>query len=146
MIIIGIDPGLVTGMARYDTHSTRPPLALEVEYAGVGDKLEEWLYSVIPEPPAAVACEKYVMLPGPKSAQPEALMLMGVVDYMCKKYDMPLSWHLPKDTKKRAPNDLLRRLGWYQQTKDGHANDGQRLILEWLALNDPETFARLLGI
>lgn len=145
MIIIGIDPGLVTGMALWNVRTDQQPVALEVEYDDVGQTLNRWLHQDRHNN-VSVACEKYVMLPGPKSAQPEALMLMGVTEYLCHMYSVPLSWHLPKDTKKRAPNDLLRRLGWYKQTKDGHANDGQRLILEWLALNQPEEFAKLLGI
>ena len=149
MIIIGVDTGLYTGMAFWNTKLSEKPTAVEVPYIETGTRLNLWLASTLalePNTKIHVACERYVMTSGVKSAQPEALMGMGAVEYICHAYGVPLRWQFPRDAKKRAPDSLLRQLGWYQRTKDGHANDAQRHILEWMACSYPEEFAHLIGI
>lgn len=148
MIIIGVDPGLVSGMAYWDTRIMEKPNAVEVPYVETGDRLFKWLYSVNARRDVHVACERYVIMSGggPKTAQPEALMGMGAVEYVARSLHFPLSWFFPVDTKRIAPDKVLRQLGWYQDTKDGHANDAMRLVLKWYADNCPNDFAELVDL
>jgi hypothetical protein len=145
MIIIAIDPGLVTGMAISRNGET--PAPCEVPYADFGTVLKGWIsVNQWPRASLVVVCEKYVMTPGIKSSQPEALMLMGVTEFLCQQYGVKLVWQFPRDAKKMCPDSFLRQAGWYQKTKDGHANDAMRHVGLWMAHNQPEEFAKLIGI
>lgn len=148
VIIVGIDTGLYTGMAYWDTKIMAKPNAIEVPYAETGQQLFRWLEGTRQRPVVHVACERYTMISGggPKTSQPEALMGMGAVEYICKAEGRPLTWYFPKDAKKLATNELLRELGWHIPTKDGHADDGQRILLKWYAEHYPRDFAELVGI
>lgn len=147
MIVIGVDTGLYTGMAYWDTKLMEKPNAIEVPYVETGERLFEWLYAVNSRPAVNVACERYVMIGGGvKTAQPEALMGMGAVEYLCRAHNVPLAWQFPVDAKRLVTDAVLRQLGWYVQTKDGHANDGQRHLLKWIADNHPGMYGELLGI
>lgn len=148
MIIIGVDTGLYTGMAYWDTKIMEKPNAIEVPYIETGDTLFKWLHSVNARQDVAVACERFVILPGSrlKTAQPEALMGMGAVEYICRAAGRRVVWQFPVDAKRLVPDSLLRQIGWYVQTKDGHANDGMRHLLKWYADNYPAAFAELAGI
>lgn len=147
VIIVGVDPGLYTGMAYWDTKIMEKPNAIEVPYVETGDTLFKWLYGVNAHSNVFVACERYTILSGgPKTSQPEALMGMGAVEYVCRSVNRPLSWYDPRDVKKLATNEMLRQLGWHIITKDGHADDAQRLILKWYADHYPRDFAELVGI
>lgn len=148
MIIVGIDTGLQTGMAYWDTKIMEKPNAIEVPYVETGETLFKWLYGVNARADVNVVCERYTMISGggPKTAQPEALMGMGMVEYVCRYLRMPLTWQFPVDAKRLAPDSLLREIGWYVKTKDGHANDGQRHLLKWYADHYPRDFAELVGI
>lgn len=148
MIIIGVDPGAYTGMAYWDTKIMAKPSAVEVPYAETGDRLFKWLYRVNARNDVHVACERYTIISGggPMTSQPEALMGMGAVEYVCRSLHFPLFWYFPVDTKRVAPNSVLRDLGWYVDTKDGHANDGQRVLLKWYADHFPRDFAELVGL
>lgn len=147
MVIIGVDTGLWTGMAYWDTKIMEKPNAIEVPYVETGDTLFKWLYGVNARASVFVACERYTMMTGgrPKTAQPEALMGMGAVEYVSRSLNRPLTWYDPKDAKKLATNEMLRDLGWHISTKDGHADDGQRILLKWYADHYPRDFAELIG-
>lgn len=148
MMIIAIDPGLMTGLAWYDAPTGRWGTE-ELTYPDVIPRLQHLLLGANmfnADDRVYVACEKYVMLPGPKSSQPEALMHMGAIEWVCRREQVPLTWQFPREAKTRAPDTVLRRIGWYKKTKDGHANDAARHVIEWLACNNPTAFADLLGI
>lgn len=145
MIVIAVDPGLVTGIAWWIPDLSPTPGCGEFSKKNVGSVLEGLLQGKDPES-VIVVCEKYVLLPGVKSAQPEALMFMGVVEFLCQKYGVKLVWQFPRDAKKMCTDGFLRKTGWYMKTKDGHANDAMRHVGLWLALNQPEEFAKLIGI
>ena len=42
----------------------------------------------------------------------------------------------PAQSKRFATDDKLKALGWYERTKDGHANDANRLMLSWIMTTD----------
>jgi hypothetical protein len=141
--LIAVDPGKGTGMAMWNTQADNTFVSFELF---TREGVYGWLDAVlIPSDDVHVICERYIMTPGAKTSQPDALMLMGAVEAFAYRARLPLHWQLPEPAKKRAPNAVLRRLGWYQNTKDGHANDAARHLLEWLAHNDPERFVQMIG-
>jgi hypothetical protein len=149
MIIIGIDPGNVTGMAQYDTEHERPALFREEPYETVGLRLRQWFSykDVVGRQNIKVGCEKYVMTSGsgPKTSQPAALMTMGVVEDLCRWEGVDWNYYLSSTTKEKS-NALLRKIGWWTPTKDGHVNDAYRVILCELGQIHPERYADLVGI
>lgn len=146
MMIIAVDPGAGTGIAYYNT-DTDEHWAGEYEYAQVAPKVETLIrYGLRRGYTVKVVCEKYVMTPGRKSPQPEALMHMGAVEWICRSEGVSLTWQFPGPAKSTVPDAILRKLGWHRVTKDGHANDAARHVLLWLAHNDTERYARMIGI
>lgn len=148
MIIIGIDPGNVTGMAFWNLALTDGPTTWREEpYETVGVQLRQWLAhaDIVGRTQIKVGVERYVMTPGPKTAQPAALMTMGVIEDLCRWHGVEWHYYLSGTTKKKS-NTLLRKLGWWTPTKDGHVNDALRVILCELAAINPDRYADLVGL
>jgi hypothetical protein len=146
MMIIAADPGKGTGLGYFDL-LTGDHWAGEYEYAEVAPKVQTLIrYGARRHATVKVVCEKYVMTPGTKSAQPDALMHMGAIEWICRQENVPLVWQFPGPAKTAVPDAVLRKLGWYRKTKDGHANDALRHVLLWVANNRPEQFADMIGI
>ncbi len=147
-IYIGVDPGGYSGMALYDTDDSTAPETVEVPYADTGTVLWQWLtVARFAGLPVHVACEVYTISSGRiMTPQPEALKGMGVVEFLCQRKGVPLTWQSPGDAKSLTKDADLRALGWYVKTKDGHANDAQRHILRLIASHDPELYGKLIGI
>lgn len=147
MIIIGIDPGNVTGMTLWDLEKEAPTQWREEPSSTVGNVLREWLDVCIPwHAEVVLSVEKYTMTPGIKTAQPAALMVMGVLEDIAQLRGIKLDYHLPATTKKQVSNTLLRKLGWWTPTKDGHVNDALRLVLCELSRVNPQRYADLVGL
>jgi hypothetical protein len=149
MILIGIDPGNVTGMALWNTALYDAPHAwFEEPYETVGLQFRQWLAhkDTVSRQNIKVGVEKYTMTPGVKTAQPAALMTMGVIEDLCRWDGISWHYHLPATTKKQVSNALLRKLGWWTPTKDGHVNDALRLVLCELSRVDPQRYADLVGL
>ena len=149
MIILGIDPGNVTGMALWnlDLHDG-PNTWYEEPYETVGLKLRVWLgyADMVGRTNIRVGVEKYTMTPGVKTAQPAALMTMGVIEDLCRYHGVAWDYFQPATTKKQVSNTLLRKLGWWTPTKDGHVNDALRVVLCELSRVDPKRYADLVGL
>lgn len=147
MIIIGIDPGNVTGMAWWDLDKPAPTQWLEQPYDGFGPALRNWFgWASDMHADVSVGVERYTMTPGIKTAQPYALMTMGIIEDQCRDNAIPWHYHLPSTTKKQVSNSLLRKLGWWTPTKDGHVNDALRVVLCELSVIDPKRYADLVGL
>jgi hypothetical protein len=146
VLIIGIDPGNVTGIAVYDLETKIKPITWETPADQVGTWMRSFDSLMRHQAPVHVIGEQYVMTPGIKTSQPAALETMGVMKDQCAHLGWSLSWVQVRTSKKTANNDLLRRLGWYTKTKDGHANDGCRLVVSGLLHYDRQEYARLTGI
>lgn len=148
MIIMGIDPGNVTGIAMYRVRALLPLLTAEVNADEVGAYVRHYLdYSVPKDELVRVRVEKYTITPGIRTPQPAALEVMGVVKDITRQRALPLSWSNPTTSKNSYPDGVLRKIKWYRRTKDGHANDAMRQVLAelvaidaagYLALTEPE--------
>lgn len=142
-MIITVDPGNVSGVAVYSGPGTIPQ-SFEVPYADFSRFFWGQLEQVIlPE----VVVERYVMTSSKLlTPQPLALMTMGQVEMACHRHGLGWHYYLASVNKANCPDSLLRKLGWYRRTKDGHANDGMRLIITHLKTRRPEEFAALVGL
>lgn len=147
-IYIAVDPGNYSGMALYDPGYADKPDTAEVPYEQTGAVLSQWLtVARSAEIDVRVACEVYTIAQHKvMTAQPDAIKGMGVVEYLCHLKGVPLTWQSPTDAKTLVPDAVLRELGWYVRTKDGHANDAQRHILRLVATHNPELYGKLVGI
>lgn len=149
MILIGIDPGNVTGMVLWNMDLEDGPTTWrEAPFEDVGRELRQWLSyrDMVGGSNIKVGVEKYTMTPGVKTAQPYALMNMGVIEDLCRWNGVEWHYHLPSTTKKQVSNSLLRKLGWWTPTKDGHVNDALRVVLCELSRVDPKRYADLVGL
>lgn len=147
MIIIAVDPGLFSGYAFWSSSDPRQILTEELSYSQLGRRvrtdLEEFSERTAD---LHLVCERYTMTPGVKSAQPEALKIMGQLELLADMYGRQLHYYLPTTTKSMIQNKRLKQVGWYRPTPDGHANDGARVVGVHLATRHPEIFGDLFGI
>lgn len=151
LILVGVDPGKVTGVAiwwspdHYDSEHTEIESA-EVEHPGsVPAVIKRMLDG---ERPALLACERFKQPQGPvhMSAQPDAAQVVGMMRSLAEELHVRCVYQSPGPAKKIAPDALLRRIGWYVKTRDGHDNDARRHVLLLAASFFPETFASITGL
>lgn len=146
MLVLTVDPGKVSGVGLYRTGHR--PQYHEIPYAQTPMTVHAMVCTAQRDGlPVELAVEKYtistnrVMTP-----QPEALMCMGALEHIGRLLEVPWFYYTPGASKSVGTDDRLKQLGWYQRTKDGHANDGARLVLVHLAVQHPQVFADLLGL
>ena len=90
------------------------------------DLVEEFLNG---QPPALVVCESFIPRPGAKTWQPDAIETIGVLRHLCRWHRHRFELQAPADAKRFSTDAKLKRLGWYQPTEGGHANDAIRHLL-----------------
>lgn len=61
--------------------------------------------------------------------QYDTLYINGYMDGLCHSLGLPYHELTPAESKGFGEDPKLRRLGWYEKTSDGHANDAARLVL-----------------
>lgn len=129
--IIGVDPGTSMGIFALrigDRHAERMHF-LQTDVETAVNWLEETLYAVSESPEGVlIACERYTVTPetGKRTQQPTALQAIGVVKLMVERYGTRFIMMPPGDVKAFAPNEMLKRLGFYTTPAEvGHhdAND-----------------------
>lgn len=150
MIIVGVDPGKITGIAIYvsadefeDPSHGHTIVSEEVPAREVGTFLRQWTAGIHSKN-MIWAVEKFIIMPGrPKTAQPDALLVTGIVQGLAvgSRYVE----QGPGPAKRMCNDQVLKRLGWYTPTKDGHANDAKRHIVLAMATYYQEQFAAMAG-
>lgn len=150
MIIVGVDPGKVTGVAVW-----HDPTVFDTARYGELDVAEvEDSEAVVPvlrrmldgEQPTLVAIERFVSSGRRMTFQPHAQQVVGAVKSYCLEENVPLIFQQPGPAKKTAPNHVLKSIGWYRPTPDDHANDAVRHVLRCLATYHTDVYARVVGI
>jgi len=129
MIIVGFDPGLMSGLVRVViqdgkiTHSE----AYELEFYDAIAKLVEWIYDRVGE--FHIAYETYVQMPGRKP-MPYSLELIGAMKALLwtEGITEQCSGRAPSKAK-MIDNDRLRKYGLWLKGGRGHANDAYRHAL-----------------
>lgn len=128
--IISIDPGKTTGWSEitYTRDTFIIEAAAELTINEVLDTLLNGLDDPDIEKPDAIVIEDFKITAGTgKLGSPDwSLRLIGAVEYICYKYDIPLVKQLPVNAKNFSSNERLRRIGMWHKGGAGHANDSLR--------------------
>lgn len=123
VIIVGVDPGESTGVAilsdgnlvnvfQGEASDAISLVEIMCEHAKLkGDRL-------------IIACERFVsMRSGPKTHQPKAQQIAGVMDHIAEAYGMRCVKQGPADAWAVASNEVLKKLGIYQRGSDVSQRD-----------------------
>jgi hypothetical protein len=146
--IIGVDPGAMCGVAvfqwigshRYFQSYEKTPLETIRFVRKKIDDMSGWV----------VASQRYTISSSgrPVSQQLDAIETNGalrfiVLDSVRLHHEFML---LPQaEAKKIGTTKVLKALGWWQTTKDGHANDAARQVLLALLMKQPTWYEHLLS-
>lgn len=150
MILVGIDPGKVTGIAVwwdpfvYDSEFKKSCVdTAEVENStSVVAVLRRMLDG---DPPFAVAVERYIANTR-KTHQPAAGEVTGAVRSLCEQLSVRCVYQSPGFAKRIGTTSRLKQLGWWTPTPDGHANAALGHVLLLMASFMPQRYAELIGL
>lgn len=150
-IIIGIDPGLMTGMStwigglelestvQWDAKTVVAHVWHTIEAFGLRRSIH-------------VVCERYDITPqtARMSRQYDALHVIGALRFKCEIFNDRTNTNVVfvqygrSDAKKFASDDRLRSVGWHRPGND-HANDASRQVMMHLGTVQPEVLKQLLA-
>lgn len=135
-IVIGVDPGDSMGVAIVMTNDVNLLTLLQAYQGPPGDALT--LMELVLQRHAgtdgtvAVACERYVNMGSRhRTHQPTAQRMSGAVEALAQRFGAHFVQQGPSDAWAAAPNDVLRKLGWFQTAADtatGDANDANMAV------------------
>lgn len=113
MIVVWLDPGLLTGMCVYDLtgdflvhldeHNSYNTGQL-IEYAGAGQR-------------ASVGWESYTIMKGPQTQAPWSLEVIGMAKYLCARHGHEVLPEAAPKAREVCTTSMLRKMGWYSQVK-----------------------------
>ena len=94
----------------------------------------------------SIGSERYTIPTGRSvvTAQLDAIMCNGALDWLSSQRDVTFEQQPRAEVKKLVTDAVLRRLGWFKKTKDGHANDAARHAGFRLFVTRPELWLRLV--
>jgi hypothetical protein len=130
--IIAIDPGATCGVFEFNLETCN----------GYHDELTPYELAktldteVDPDTVDAIVIERYTQQSTKLTPQHDALMVIGVVTYLAKKYDWRIITQSRAD-KSRVDNETLMHIGWYA-SRATHSNDAARHALIGLSKIRPQ--------
>lgn len=127
-LIIAVDPGLVTAVALIHTGDSRSFAAVEmpamdaVQY--VHTSIKTMLHYLDRQAPGQIICESYTVNANTvkHKRQYDALEVIGACRYLAKAYGFEFRLQAPPN-RKMVKVAVLKKLGWYQPSKDKHMID-----------------------
>ena len=128
--LIAIDPGKMTGWSELTYTSDSYTLHASAELSV--DQVWEVLVNGLDDPegphPDVIVIEDFKITTGTgKLGSPDwSLRLIGAVEYLGFKYDIPVVKQYPSNAKAFSTNDKLRAVGMWHKGGAGHANDSLR--------------------
>lgn len=154
MILVGVDPGKVTGIAVW-----WDPFVYDNSEKGSDIETAEVESStfVIPvirrilradeglQRPFAIGIERYIQN-GKKTHQPAASEVTGAVKSLCEELLVRCVYQSPSPAKRAGSTKILKNLGWWTPTPDGHANAALGNMLLLMATVTPQRYAELTGL
>lgn len=142
MRVLAVDPGGVTGLALWDPQMFAPhhgPNGYEPFGSWQVEGYEGAVRSLWDEvtcAPDALVCEGFVIRSNTHKLDSGAFShttdLIGACRYLAHEHGVPFYRQTPAEAKAFASDEKLRRLGWYNATPGGHANDAARHLLTFL--------------
>lgn len=156
--IVGLDPGLSTGLFAIRVDDSGNPVAVMGRWQGQPNELLTRLEQLVRNAaqwnePVLIAGERYTTTDrtGKRSAQPLPQRVLGAAEQLSYSYtNVEFVLQQPADAKKLAPNDVLRDVGFYTLPGDvgcrdaNDVNDAARHVLLALARRRTSTFDALL--
>lgn len=135
--LLCLDPGKASGVALLDTTGLQTDNTDDVTIVESGElapaELNTWLmrqFARAVEDKAALeaVCEDFIITTqtGKNSAAPWSLKKIGVLEFLCEMYGVPLTLQTPAAAKSFVSNQRLRNLGLWHKGGAGHANDALR--------------------
>jgi hypothetical protein len=140
MNIAAIDPGPTTGLAVINQDGRWT--AFEMTWQDAAAELEETaLACKMIRAPLAVAGERFDVSQRTVRAKQqdvvETIGMLQIARWITVKYNHRWQQHGRDASKSFASNEMLRKLGWYTPSQDGHANDATRVLTLTIACLDP---------
>lgn len=144
MIILGIDPGLATGVSLTDWSDPLNPSKIdswEVDFDG--------FYGLIPkiirensEKEFIIVCENFIITveTAKKSPAPWSLELIGLTRYLARQADVSLVLQNPSE-REIATHEMIKTFGMWHVGGEGHANQAFRHTFSFM-LNSSGAFAK----
>ena len=128
--LLAIDPGKMTGWSELSYTSNNYTLHSTAELSV--DEVWEVLVNGLDVPegphPDVIVIEDFKITTGTgKLGSPDwSLRLIGAVEYLGFKYDIPVVKQYPSNAKAFSTNDKLRAVDMWHKGGAGHANDSLR--------------------
>jgi hypothetical protein len=125
--VLAVDPGKMTGVALFDTEGPDgAPILLE-SHEFERDELEDWLTYILDpgeDIQVEVVAERYII---GDADSPWSLRELGVLSYLSRRGGCgEPKLQTPADAKAFAPNERLKKLGYWHKGGAGHALDAIR--------------------
>jgi hypothetical protein len=150
MILVGVDPGKVTGISIwwdpdfFDSTGRGSPLDVaEVDSSTMVPAVIRRMLDG--NRPNLLFVERCRQNPR-KTNQPEAVEVTGAVRSLAEELHVRCVYQSPGPAKKLASASLLKRIGWWHPSPDGHQNAASAHVLLGMATFMPVRFATLVGI
>lgn len=146
MIILGVDPGKMTGLAGFDLGRELWNGSWERDTASAYAFLTEWATM---GPELLIACERFVITAGTmkvgRGDENWSLELIGVARYLAARHGCAFELQSAGDAKRFAPDARLKQVGWWNPGHD-HANDAARHVLLAVARHEPKILEKLVDV
>lgn len=145
-VLVGIDPGLATGICVINIDDLDNPVPLEdaeLDLVGYYRKIEELAEKYGDD--MEMVIESFIITPktAKLSQAPWSLENIGVARFIGGKYGIPITFQKPAD-KPFASNERLRKVGFWVVGSEGHSNDAYRHCMIWIANTNPNWTKKLI--
>lgn len=118
----------------------------EMPTVPTGQYVQRWCHERNARKHTHVGSERYTIPTGRSivTQQLDAIEGNGMLRFITSQCEVTFQLQPRAEVKKLVPDKLLRKLDWFKQTKDGHANDAARHACFLLFSLRPEWWMRLL--
>lgn len=143
LIVIGVDPGYVTGIAVTDVDARKIYVGYQDYHWEAVDGITEWL-SHRNATIVMIFCEKYTITQNTvkMTRQDHALKVCGALEWFARRHDYLYEEQSKATAGKIAQDARLREMGLYVRTQGGHANDATRHLLLGMERKTPTLLER----
>jgi hypothetical protein len=139
VILVGVDPGNVTGIAVW----------WDPDFFDLRERGSTFDVAEVADSTKVVSVIKRMLdghRPHLMAVEPAAAEVTGAVRSLAEELHVRCVYQSPSPAKKIAPTEVLKRVGWYSPTPDGHQNAALSHVLLLMATYVPVKFAQLVGV
>lgn len=146
--ILGIDPGLKTGLCLIDSSDPENPSLVWSKEVDIPE-----FYEIVPDAIASyrdnltVVCENFIITvsTAKKSPAPWSLELIGLVRYLTYTSKVPLKLQDPND-RTISTHPMIQHFGLWHKGGDGHAVQAIRHVFGYLLSNNSKLAKKAINI